>query len=161
MAAIVSSIEIARPPDEVFAYVTDPARFAEWQAGVVRGRMEGGKSPNVGSKCTTTRRIAGAEREVTSEITKLDPPRCWAVQGTDGPFRAIVNVTVEPLNGSERSRVTIQLDFEGHSIGKVLVPLVVRRQARNEMPANCRKLKERLEAMISPSTVDSHGASGA
>jgi uncharacterized protein YndB with AHSA1/START domain len=27
----VSSVEIHRPPDEVFAYVTDPARFAEWQ----------------------------------------------------------------------------------------------------------------------------------
>jgi hypothetical protein len=28
MAPIVSSIEITRPPAEVFAYVADPARFA-------------------------------------------------------------------------------------------------------------------------------------
>lgn len=32
------------------------------------------------------------------------------------------------------------------SIGKLLVPLVVRRQARSEMPANCQRLRERLEA---------------
>jgi hypothetical protein len=32
------------------------------------------------------------------------------------------------------------------------VPLVVRRQARNEMPANCRTLKERLEAKANPSS---------
>jgi hypothetical protein len=44
-------------------------------------------------------------------------------------------------------RVTIELDFEGHGIGKLLVPLIVRRQARNEMPANCRKLKQQLEAL--------------
>ena len=147
MASIVSSIEIARPQEEVFSYVTDPSRFAEWQAGVVGGSMEGGKSPSVGSKCTTTRRIGGTEREVTSEITKIDPPTSWAVHGIDGPIRAIVNVTVEPLNGSAQSRVTIELAFEGHGIGKLLVPLVIRRQARNEMPENCRRLKRRLETM--------------
>ena len=33
--------------------------FAEWQAGVVGGRMEVGATPGVGSKCVTTRRIGG------------------------------------------------------------------------------------------------------
>jgi uncharacterized protein YndB with AHSA1/START domain len=152
MAPIVTSIDIARPQDDVFAYVTDPSRFAEWQAGVEGGSTEEGKSPTVGSKCTTTRRIGGTARQATSEITKIDPPSSWAIHGIDGPIRAIVNVTVEPLNSSAQSRVTIELDFEGHGIGKLLVPLVVRRQARNEMPANCRKLKQRLETLPSRST---------
>jgi uncharacterized protein YndB with AHSA1/START domain len=146
MAPLTSIVEIARPQAEVFSYVTDPATFAEWQAGVVGGSMEGGKPVTVGSKCVTTRRIGGVEREATSEVTKLDPPTSWAIRGSDGPIRAIVNVTVEPLNGGVHSRVTIELDFEGHAIGKLLVPLVVRRQARNEMPANCRRLKQRLES---------------
>lgn len=107
--------------------------------------MEGGDHPAVGSKCTTTRRIGGAERPVTSEITEISPPSNWAVHGIDGPIRAIVNVTVEPLNESASSRVTIELDFEGQGIGKLLVPLVVHRQAQKEMPRNCGKLKERLE----------------
>jgi hypothetical protein len=42
---------------------------------------------------------------------------------------------VEPL-AEHRTRLTIAVDFEGHGIGKVLVPLVVRREARKEMPAN-------------------------
>ncbi len=150
VAPIVSTIDINRPPDEVFAYVTDPSRFAEWQAGVVDGSMEGDATPAVGAKCLTTRRIAGAERESTSEITKLEPPTSWAVHGIDGPIRAIVNVTVEPLDGSVKSRVAIEVDFEGHGIGMLLVPLVVRRQARSEMPANCRRLKQRIEARASP-----------
>jgi uncharacterized protein YndB with AHSA1/START domain len=152
MAPLVSTIDITRPQDEVFAYVTDPATFAEWQAGVLGGSIEGGAAPAVGSKCITTRRIGGAQRESTSKITTLDPPTSWAVRGVDGPIRAIVNVTVEPLNGA-RSWVTIELDFEGHGIGKLLVPLVVRRQARNEMPSNCRRLKQRIEASAKPSAV--------
>jgi hypothetical protein len=45
----------------------------------------------------------------------------------------------------ERSRLTIAVDFEGHGIGKLLVPLVVRPEARKEMPANLATLKRRLE----------------
>ena len=147
MAPIVTSIEIARPAEEVFAYVTDPSTFAEWQDGVEGGSVEGNEPPRVGSKCITTRRIGGTAREVTSEITKIDPPRGWAVHGIDGPIRATVDVTVEPVDGGAQSRVTIGVDFEGQGVGKVLVPLLVRRQARSEMPANCRRLKQRLETM--------------
>jgi uncharacterized protein YndB with AHSA1/START domain len=146
MAPLVSTIDINRPQDEVFEYVTDPSTFVDWQAGVVGGSMEGGASPAVGSKCVTTRRIGGAERNSTSEVTKLEPPTSWAVHGIDGPIRAVVEVTVEPVTGTARSQLTIAVDFEGHGIGKLLVPLVVRRQARGEMPANLKRLKRRLEA---------------
>lgn len=145
MAPIVSSIEIARPPEEVFVYVTDPSRLTEWQESVVSSRAEGGGPPAVGSKAVTTRRIGRGERTMTMETTALDPPKRWGVRGIDGPVRGIVNGTVEPLDDGARSRVTIELEFEGHGLGKLLVPLVVRRQAQKEMPRNVRNLKERLE----------------
>jgi hypothetical protein len=83
---------------------------------------------------------------VITEITEFDPPQRWADRGIDGPIRAIVAVTVEPVAGSSRSRLTIELDFTGQGIGRLLVPLIVRRQAASEMPENMRRLKERLEA---------------
>lgn len=142
----VTSIDIDRAPARVFAYVTDPTRFHEWQEGVVSGGMKEPGSAQVGSHCVMTRRIGGAERPSTSVLTRLTPPTSWAVRGIDGPIRALVDVTVEAVDVS-RSRVTIEVDFEGHGIGKLLVPLVVRRQAAKEMPANCQRLKERLEAL--------------
>jgi len=123
MTPIAVSVDIDGPQEEVFAYVTDPSRFIEWQAGVVGGCMEDRASPAVGSKCLITRRIGGAEREVTSEITKLDP------RGAMGSA------------GHRRSNPRI---------GKLLVPLIVRRQAHDEMPANVQRLKERVEARASP-----------
>jgi hypothetical protein len=80
----------------------------------------------VGDKCVTTRRIGGANRPSTSELTHIDPPRTWAVQGIDGPIRAAVEVLLEPL-GDSRSRLTIS-------------------EARKEMPANGAALKKRVEA---------------
>jgi uncharacterized protein YndB with AHSA1/START domain len=138
---IVAGAEVARPAEEVFAYVTDPARFPEWQTGVVSGRMVDGPA---GARCITVRRIGGADRTSTSEVVRVDPPRAWGVRGIDGPIRAAVDVAVEPL-GPGRSRVSVTVDFTGHGIGTVLVPLVVRRQARKEMPGNVARLKDRLE----------------
>ena len=67
------------------------------------------------------------------------------MRGIDGPIRATVDLTVEPLADSS-SRLTIAVDFDGHGIGKLLVPLIVRRQAHKEMPANVAALKRRVEA---------------
>lgn len=145
MAPITATIEIARTPREVFAYVTDPSRFDEWQHNVIDGRMEGGGPPAVGDRCVTVRRIGLAKRPSTSEIAEVSPPRSWSVRGIDGPIRARVDVAVESLDGGARSRVTIGVDFDGHGIGRLLVPLVVRREAEKEMPSNVTRLKERLE----------------
>jgi hypothetical protein len=149
---ISTSIDVDRPATRLFDYVTDPSRFSEWQDGVVEGHMESTGPPSVGEKCFTTRRIGFADRLVTSEVTHVDPPRSWGVRGIDGPIRAAVEVTVEPLETDERSRVTITMDFTGHGIGKLLVPLLVRPQARREMPANVKRLKERLEAIGRPTS---------
>jgi len=145
MGSIVSQVEIARAPEEVFDYVIDPARFTEWQENVIGAGMDE-RPTTVGSKCMTKRRIGGGEREFASEVTVMDPPRAWAVQGINGPIRSRVNVTVEPVAGREASTVTIDLDFEGHGIGKVLVPLLVKPQSRKEMQRNMARLKDRLEA---------------
>ena len=144
MPPIVTTAEIGRPAAEVFAYATDPSRFREWQKGVVDGHMDG-LADTAGATCTMTRRIGGANRTSTSELVRTDPPRSWRVEGRDGPVRAAVDVLVEPVTDA-RSRLTITVDFTGHGIGKLLVPLMVRPEARKEMPENMAALKQRMEA---------------
>jgi uncharacterized protein YndB with AHSA1/START domain len=143
----VSSIEVARPPEQVFSYVTDPARLPEWQENLLSSRLEGGGAVAVGSRITQTRRIGigRIERTMTLEMTELDPPRRWTVRGIDGPVRAIARGEVAALGDGQRSEVTINLDFEGHGIGKVLVPVLVRPQTRRGLPASMQMLKERIE----------------
>jgi uncharacterized protein YndB with AHSA1/START domain len=145
MSPIIATVDVDRPAAEVFAYATDPTRFSEWQAGVVDGHLDQDGPPQVGATCVTTRRIGGADRSATSELTHLDPPRTWGVRGIDGPIRATVDLTVAPL-AETRCRLTIAVDFEGHGIGRVLVPLLVRREAQKEMPTNVANLKRHIES---------------
>lgn len=144
MYEIAVSSEVQRSADDVFDYATDPSRFSEWQKGVVDGHMESGGALRVGDRCHTTRRIGFSDRPDTSELVKYDPPRQWGVRGLAGPIRAMVDVTVEPLSETS-AQLTIALTFEGHGIGRLLVPLVVERQAKREMPRNLAALKVHLE----------------
>jgi uncharacterized protein YndB with AHSA1/START domain len=146
MAPIIASAEISRSPGDVFAYVTDPSHLADWQESVVSVKTGESAPARAGSQAVITRRVGRREMKMTAEIADLDPPRSWRIRGVDGPVRGNVRGTIEPLDDGARSRVTIELDFEGHGIGKLLVPLIVRRQAQKELPNNALKLKERLES---------------
>jgi uncharacterized protein YndB with AHSA1/START domain len=146
VAPVTATTEVARSAQNVFDYATDPSHFHEWQKGVVEGHVDAlpGEA-KVGDHCVTVRRIGFANRPTTAEITQLDPPNRWSVRGIDGPIRAHVDLTVEAL-AEQRSRLAITVNFEGHGIGSLLVPLAVARQARREMPANIEQLRRCLEA---------------
>ncbi|MBW5484958.1 SRPBCC family protein [Streptomyces bambusae] len=145
MSAIKESVDIDCRPEEVFAYLADPSHLPEWQESAVSARALGDAPLGVGSYVRVLRRVGRREFPMTMEVTELDPPRSWGYHGIDGPVRGNVHGTVEPLDDGRRSRVTIDLDFEGHGMGKVLVPLVVRPHARKEIPRNERTLKTLLE----------------
>jgi uncharacterized protein YndB with AHSA1/START domain len=144
MSTIVSTVEIDRPQQEVFSYVTDPSTFGEWQANVISGSMQKDGPPGVGSKCLTSRRIGGTNRTTTQVVSEYDPPRRWSVRGVDGPIRADVTATVAIVDGGATSKVTIELAFHGHGIGRLFAPFVVA-QARREVPQSCQRLKTQLE----------------
>jgi uncharacterized protein YndB with AHSA1/START domain len=138
MTAFVSSVDIDQPAAEVFAYATDPTHFSEWQKDVVRVDVEGRE---VGSRFVTVRKIAGAERGMTQEITENEPPLTWAARGVGGPIRPTATITVEPL-GDSRCRATFGLDFDGRGVAAPMM----RRIAARVAPASYQRLKERLEA---------------
>lgn len=144
MAPFVHSIEIHRPPEEVYAYATDPTTFSQWQSDVVRAEPAEGYTGGVGSRFTTTRRIAGADRAMVQEITERTPPLTWSSVGIDGPIRPNMTVTMEPIDGGAGTRATFALDFDASGMVEVLVP-VVRRMAAKVAPSSYQALKDRLE----------------
>jgi hypothetical protein len=141
-----ASIDIARLPDDVFYYATDFAQFGRWQGNVLSVARNGQSPLRVGSQAVVTRRIGPRRVRAAEKITEWTPPRTWEVRSSGGlPVTAIARGRVEPLDGDNRSRVTISLEFEGHGIGKLLIPLVIARHARKQLPQNAARLKEALE----------------
>ena len=143
MAPIRASVEIARRPEDVFAYLDDLARHGEWQEEIVSVQVEQAGPTTVGSRAVERRRMGRREYTGTYEITQHDPPRSFGFRGLDGPVRPVGSGTVEAVG--DGSRLTLELDFEGHGFGKLVLPLV-RRQARKQVPKDQGRLKERLES---------------
>jgi uncharacterized protein YndB with AHSA1/START domain len=145
MVAVAERIEISRPPEDVFSYATDFSHFPRWQGRVVSARQEGNGPLAVGSRAAVTRRAGPRQLQTTEEITELHPPRTWQVRGTGRlPVVAIANGMIEPLDGGQRSLVTIALEFDGHGIGRLLA-LLIRHQSRKQLPKDGNRLKELIE----------------
>jgi uncharacterized membrane protein len=145
MTTIKQSVEISRRPEEVFAYLDDLDRHGEWQEQIIDSQVDTDGPTRVGTRATDTRRMGKREQKITYEITEHNPPRTFTFRGVDGPIRANGKGTVEPLDGGARARVTIELDFEGHGFGKLMVPMV-KNMARKQIPKDHARLKELLES---------------
>ena len=143
MAPIIQSIEIARSPEDVFAYIDDLSRHGEWQDSILSTKVETEGPTRVGTRVTDTRKVPGGPRPVTYEVTEHDPPRKASFKGISGPIRPIGTMTVEPSGNG--SRVTIQLELVGHGLGKLMAPFAMM-QARKQVPQDQLKLKQRLES---------------
>jgi uncharacterized protein YndB with AHSA1/START domain len=142
---VVESIEIARRPEEVFAYLDQVDRHPEWQENLVSAEEQTEGPPGVGTRVVQVRRVPGGPRSFTLEVSEHDPPRKLAFRGLDGPVRPVGSVTVEPVGDGSRSRVIQQLDLRGHGVlGKLIAPLA-RRDAAKQLPKNQARLKEMLE----------------
>ena len=146
MAAISETVEIARRPEDVFAYLDDLSRHGEWQEQIVSVNVETEGPTKVGTRANQVRKIGGREQRMTYEITEHDPPRRFAFRGLSGPVRPVGGGTVEPVGDGARSKLTLDFDFEGHGLaGKALRPLALR-TARKQIPKDQQRLKERLES---------------
>jgi len=142
---IEESVEIERSPEEVFAYLSELDKHGEWQDQIVSSKFETEGPVRVGTRVTDTRKMGGQQRDVTYEVVAFDPPHRVEFKVVDGPVRPNGVLTVDPLDGGARSRVTLALDFEGHGAGRLLLPLV-KREAKKQVPQDQAKLKQRLES---------------
>ncbi|WP_406442079.1 SRPBCC family protein [Streptomyces sp. NBC_01613] len=145
MSAFHEEIDVDRTPEDVWAYVIDPSHMPEWQLSAVSAEQLDEGPLGVGSRLRITRHVGSRDMPMTMEFTEYDPPHAWGMRGIDGPVRGNVHGRITPLDDGRRSHLTMDLDFEGHGIGKVLLPLVVRPQVRKELPRNEQLLKDKLE----------------
>ena len=145
MAPLMASIDVNRPQEDVFAYLTDLARHGEWQSQIQEVTVETEGPTRVGTRARERRKPThGPAVTSTYAITELEPPRKTSFRGIDGPVRVAGTVTVEPAG--EGSRVTLDIDLTGHGlVGKLLAPMA-RREMRKQVPLDQQRLKERLEA---------------
>ena len=127
------TIEIARTPEDVFAYLTDVSNLPEWQAGV--------KSATVrGDRVEESRSLLGRELHTSLEIVERDEPRLFTLRALDSPVPFSVRHELEPLGGGTRLTVTAEGDVPGFAAG------LLSRRAERLFRKDFERLKQILES---------------
>ena len=136
------SVEIKRPVEEVFAYLTDPANETEWNSAVLECRAETPGPIRVGSKIHVLSSILGRRSESTYEVTALVPNKKY-VHKTNSPFPVEATYLAEPT--ADGTKVTLEGVAEPGGFFKMAEPLLGR-IANRQIQAQLDTMKELLEA---------------
>ena len=127
------TIEIARTPEDVFAYLTDVSNLPAWQASVRSATEHDGRIEEA-------RSVFGREIHTTLEIADREAPRLFTLRAIDSPFRFTVKHELEPAEGGTRLTVTAEGDVPGIAAG------FVERRAEKQFRKDFERLKQILES---------------
>lgn len=112
---IVNAIDIAAPPERVFAYVATPANWPRWHPAsrAVRGVTD--RTPAVGESVVETFEIAGRRGDATWTTRELDAPRRWAFDATsEGGGGASIVYSVTP--GARATQFVRDIHYRGPNL---------------------------------------------
>jgi carbon monoxide dehydrogenase subunit G len=104
------TIDIARTPEDVFAYLSDVSNLPAWQTGVKSATQRG-------DRVEETRSIFGRELNTTVEIVDQEGPRLFTLRALDSPFQFTVRHELEPTDGGTQLTVTANGEVPGFAAG--------------------------------------------
>ena len=143
MTRFEHSVEIQRPIEDVWAYVSDVANNPVWQGPIQEVRHPAGAPLEVGSEIVEVASFLGKRFEITLVLTQHDPMKGSAVRSSSGPVDLEGTYSFEQVEGG--TRFTAKGEVEAHGFFRVAEP-VFARIARREWASSCAVLKELLEA---------------
>jgi uncharacterized protein YndB with AHSA1/START domain len=144
MARTEHTVVVERPPEDVFAVLTDLSNLPAWQSGAVRVRgLEG--DLGVGSTYVQELKFLGKRFEATIEVTEFEPGRRFSLRTRTGPIPFRVRHTLEPADAGGATRLHVELEGDPGGVFKLAEQLVMR-NARREVQADFAALKKLVEA---------------
>lgn len=142
MVNVEITVNIDRPVEEVFAYLSDVERIPEWNSMV--DRVVPSERPlRTGSTAGLTMRLLGRRIVATLEVVALEPNHRVVVR-TGEPISVTDTWTFEAV-GENRSRLTYASVGETKGFFKLADP-IVGRVVKKQLTAQMETLKELLEA---------------
>jgi len=136
------SIEIERPVEEVFDFISRPENFPLWQESLLEIRREAEGPLRVGSEVTEVRSFMGRRMETTWTCTEHEPCERSSIEEDEGlvPFKGTFEL--EALGGSTLFTWTVETPGpRGIKVPGAIVGRMVRRQ----LAVDSERLKELLE----------------
>lgn len=143
MLKVEVSIQIQRPAEEIFAFISDFAHNPDWQSGMVSCRFTSEGPLRVGSTYVQEARFMGRTIESTFEVLEYDPGHMVKTASTGGSFPISFQRIVEAQpDGSALVSAIITGDATGfYKLAEPLMAPMVKRQIEGDY-ANLKRIME-------------------
>jgi uncharacterized membrane protein len=142
MATLEANININRPIEEIFNFVTDVNNAAKWQSGIIEAQATSNGANGVGTTYKYVNQVMGRKIETEGEVTVYEPHNRYAWKSTNGPFPLSGGTTFEET--SDGVSVTETVEAEPGGFFKLAEPLMVKQQ-QSQMKKDLAALKQLLE----------------
>jgi uncharacterized protein YndB with AHSA1/START domain len=136
------TLEIARPPAEVFAALIDLERLPDWQESALESRCDG--PVEEGARIFERRRAMGREIENELEVTTFEPGRRLSLRAVKGPVPFSVDHQLVEEDGGGSTFLHVIAEGNPGSVMKLARPML-KRHAERELRGDFERLKEELE----------------
>jgi len=142
MIRFSDTIDIERPPEVVFDYVSDLAHTPEWNWAIAKTVKT---SPGPIAEGSTYRQERSVPRRATEnlEISRLEAPHRLEIEGILARQPARLNYEFEPYEGG--TRLTNQVELKPKGAVRLFAPALVGR-VKAAVAENLTTLKRHLEA---------------
>ena len=125
MAVLKEILEVARPLDEVFAFVGDFANTKDWDPGVADSRKVTDGPIGVGTRYAVDVVFNGRKLPMTYEVTAWDPPNRVVLKGEGSTVTAVDDIRFEAIPTGTRIRYSAELRLKG--LLKLMEPFLSKR----------------------------------
>ena len=137
------TIEVARTPEDVFAYLTDVTNLPSWQSGVHTAQIEDAGPARAGARIRESRHMLGRELNTTLEITEFDPPRLFSLKALNSPVP--FTVRHELAADGDGTKLTVIGEGDAAFLPGFASGIMARR-AEKQFRKDFERLKKRLES---------------
>ena len=118
---ISRTLQLPRPPEEVFAYLRDFTTTEEWDPGTVRTtRLEG--DGGVGTRYRNVSRFLGRETELEYVVEEADSPGRLRLRGENKTVISEDTMTLTPTSGG--TALTYRAEFRFKGVARFVAPLL-------------------------------------
>ena len=142
MIKVETTVQIDRPSEEVFAFISNFENNPKWQSGQLEAKFTTEEPLRVGSTYDQVAKFLGRRVVSTFEVVEYEPNRKVKASSTSGSFPITFTRMVEPSD--EGSEVTAIIEGDASGFFRLAEPLL-KVMVKNSVDSDYQNLKRILE----------------
>ena len=143
MQRVERTAVVGAPPAEVFAYLSDLDRLAEWQSGITEARQTSDGGMRAGATALVTRELMGQQMQAPLLVTEYEPPHRIAIDSEVSGVKVHATLDLAPTDGGAATDLAFAIEIRGSMLTSFMEPMIAS-AAGGDIEATLERIRARF-----------------